>query len=1220
MLLLFVLLASLIVLQTPLQAHSQYYFKDLLPGNKLLDRYVFITFEQSDGMLWIGTSSGLTLYDGHNQTHYMFDPDAKTHISNNVVLDIVEDANRAIWVATEGGLNRINKDGTIDYYFTAQGLPSDWVMDLYIDSQQNLWAATDDGLTVFNQESNSFDLIESGHGALQNMIEDESGKLWLPFRKRMVSIDVNTGERQQFDYKDIGLTVNDSSVSVSSSARWRGKLLFAVNGHGLLSYDYRNEEFNLVNNLQQIDNYIYSIAIDNNDHLFIATQGSGIYLLNLIDSKFDNLIYDKNNKFSLPDNSISHIRLDKDGNLWASTDNGIGVASTVDKLNTEIFFQGNTLDNSLFYKEMYNFGSGVLIQKEQDVVLFDKQTLSWQPDVISNVSRFFPNKLNDIAVNDKTIYLASNNGIYVIEKSKSIFLQFSDSPPIAQVDDMVELNLASSDYKISYDEKRNGLWLAGSTGNGIIFVSLSDYHIKYFTDGGIKKYSAESNYTLDMKISESGDLFVGSSDGVFRINPDTGATYHYHIGGSSEYVRVFELQEVDTNVFWLATQGKGALQVKFEKDSYRIIKRYDTSNILPDNNLYSMIVDERTLYFSTYSQLFEVNLEKEVIGTFDNLAFIDDMIYSEGDLLKVDSKLYITSNYGLTVTSIDDFSKPKVTSPIISSVRFDDNQYYNINQDSNELIEVEASYLRIEFTARNYFSASDQKYKFKLSSEDDYTVTSANYVEYHKLPSGDYTLEVYSLVNGIASKQPAIFSFSVPLPKIYYLYLLLIIAFLLIVFQAIYLKNRKIRDLQHLSETDTLTKIYNRLGFNKQLKSQLESDKEFALVIIDVDKFKDVNDQHGHPSGDSYLKQIASRLNELTRGRDIVARLSGDEFALLLNDYGDRHNLSSMLLRIHDKLQSTYILDNTNIEGSFSVGVAIYKVDAHDEESLFSHADSALYDAKDNGRGQIVFFNKQLEQDLQVKTYVKWNLATAVDNDELVLFYQPKISCRDFSLIGVEALIRWQPDKDTIIRPDQFIPDAEASGDIIAIGNWVIQQACRDAQWLDRLGLLPQNVSVNVSAKQLLDRSIVDVVARALEESGLQPSKLELELTESTVFEGDNQAVEIIEELKRLGVHFALDDFGSGFSSLAYLSKLEFDTLKIDKSLVDGISTNQSSLRLLQSIALIADDFNLAVVIEGVETHDQEKLITQHFKFDLQGYRYSKPISIEQLIEKYTDV
>jgi diguanylate cyclase (GGDEF)-like protein/PAS domain S-box-containing protein len=416
---------------------------------------------------------------------------------------------------------------------------------------------------------------------------------------------------------------------------------------------------------------------------------------------------------------------------------------------------------------------------------------------------------------------------------------------------------------------------------------------------------------------------------------------------------------------------------------------------------------------------------------------------------------------------------------------------------------------------------------------------------------------------------------------------------------------------------DALTGLPNRLLVQDRLQQSMagadRSKAKIALLVLDLDNFKTINDTLGHSIGDGVLREVARRLGECVRDTDTVCRQGGDEFVILLPSLPDAEATAPILVKLMERLIDPCRVEGHELTTSVSIGVAVYPDDGQDLETLMKKADLAMYRAKDAGRNTYRFFDQQMNIDAIEQLSMRNGLRRALERGEFVLHYQPQIDLAGNTVIGVEALIRWNHPDLGMIPPARFIPGAEDSGLIIPISEWVLREACRQAAAWVKSGLPPILVAVNLSAVQFKRSDVEQSVISALEESGIDPSLLELELTESILITDTETVLDMVKRLKQLGVKLSIDDFGTGYSSLSYLKRFQVNKLKIDQSFVRDLATDQEDAAIVGAIIQMAHSLGLIVIAEGVET---ELILGQLRSFgcdEAQGYYFARPMPAEEV-------
>jgi diguanylate cyclase (GGDEF)-like protein/PAS domain S-box-containing protein len=419
--------------------------------------------------------------------------------------------------------------------------------------------------------------------------------------------------------------------------------------------------------------------------------------------------------------------------------------------------------------------------------------------------------------------------------------------------------------------------------------------------------------------------------------------------------------------------------------------------------------------------------------------------------------------------------------------------------------------------------------------------------------------------------------------------------------------------ISHLAHHDALTDLPNSSAFNAALAERLERAQEasssFAVLSLDLDRFKDVNDVFGHPVGDMMMRAAAERLVAEADGA-FVARIGGDEFMILMSDDARREDVLSLAERMVEAIGKELEVDDYLSHVGVSVGIAVYPDDGVDAATLLANADSALYRAKREGRGRVCFFETEMDRELRDRRLLQHDLRQAVEQNQLLVYFQPQARM-DGEIIGFEALLRWNHPTRGIVPPDQFIPLAEENGLIIEIGEWVLREACREAASWPR----PLQVAVNLSPVQFQAGDLERCIHQILLETGLAPTRLEVEITEGVLIGDFARALNLLRRLKALGIRIAMDDFGTGYSSLSYLQSFPFDKIKIDRSFILNLEAAPQSAEIVRAVLSLAHALQIPVVAEGVETEAQRAFLQGEACEVMQGYLIGRPEPIERYFD-----
>jgi len=432
-------------------------------------------------------------------------------------------------------------------------------------------------------------------------------------------------------------------------------------------------------------------------------------------------------------------------------------------------------------------------------------------------------------------------------------------------------------------------------------------------------------------------------------------------------------------------------------------------------------------------------------------------------------------------------------------------------------------------------------------------------------------------------------------------------------------RKRTEQQINYMATHDALTGLPNRLMFSQMLNQAIRSaqrhKRQLVVFFIDLDRFKTINDSLGHEAGDRLLKEMSRRFKRTLRVDDVVGRLGGDEFVILSEEM---EKLSQIEIVAHKILTSTMkpmFLQGEECRVTASIGISIYPGDGTDEKTLIKNADIAMYYAKEEGKNNYQFYSKDIQSQSNKRFSIETNLRHALERNELSLEYQAKLDFKTGMITGVEALLRWKNPSIGLITPTQFIPVAEETGLIVSIGRWVMKTACAQNVAWQRQGLPTVCMAVNLSLRQLMDDNLLNDIKAALDDSGMAPNLLELEITESMVMHDTVRLVEVLNNIKKLGVRLAIDDFGTGYSSLAQLKHFPIDTLKVDRSFIRNLAQDFDNQSITEAIITMGNNLSLTVVAEGVETQEQKDFLRDHVCDEMQGFYFSKPIAPDKFAD-----
>jgi len=430
--------------------------------------------------------------------------------------------------------------------------------------------------------------------------------------------------------------------------------------------------------------------------------------------------------------------------------------------------------------------------------------------------------------------------------------------------------------------------------------------------------------------------------------------------------------------------------------------------------------------------------------------------------------------------------------------------------------------------------------------------------------------------------------------------------------------------LRHQAYHDLLTGLPNRWLLRDRMEQAFayahREDHSLAVMFLDLDRFKNLNDTMGHVAGDHLLRSVAERLKSAMTPWDTIARLGGDDFVLLIPDIENQDGARTVADKLLKLFQSPFLLSGQNVYVDASIGIAMYPENGSDADNLLKNAEAAMYYAKEQGRNNFQFCSSKIQEATATRFVIENKLREAIKQSELVLYYQPQFSLRNNHVVtGMEALVRWKHPVHGLVPPDKFITVAEETGLILSMGDWVFRQALQDLRSWREQGLKVRRLAINLSARQLFHAQTLDILEESLSEDPEAAKVLELEITESGVMQDPEQAVRTLNAFKDLGVSVAIDDFGTGYSSLSYLKRFPIDVLKVDRSFVRDITIDDDDATIVRTILAMAQSLNLKVIAEGVESEEQLKLLAALGCSEGQGYYYARPMSAEDLLQFLRD-
>ncbi|MGP1833381.1 EAL domain-containing protein [Shewanella frigidimarina] len=1207
-------------------------------------------YQQKNGFLWFATDAGVSRYDGQEFIHFQFSPGSNRHISNNFVTDIIEDTLGNIWFATEDGLNQLTVDDELNIYPTSQqpfAQNTNWIMRLYLDSKQQLWIGTGSGLQYKPENGSNFISVPlylnqqetPVETSIYSIVEDTQHRLWVGTDHGLALLEPNstTMRLYQSDKAQAISTVGSSVATtdlfsdyiLTSQIDHHGQLWFGSQHFGLIKFMPNDNTFHHFFSTTQPkpgqipSNYITSIAIEDEQHIWIGTD-KGAANLTVASEHFDWLTSQTFNQQSLPTNDVDDVFIDHSGVVWFATNQGAAYYTPLKKssrLYKPLASESELSGGNVYAIALTQSGDAwVATNKGIDKINIDNKTVQLGPLKDKTIPSLINNIWNVKTDKDNNLWFSDAEGLSFYDQRSGTVQRFSN-----KVNN--PYGFPNTDFYTVDPDQEGNVWITGYLDAGVMLFNPQKGLIKHYFNDADNLYTSGGNFTFDSLIATQGELWLATTNGIFIIDPKTDITSHLSLGNERENIRIGGIYQDEQGIMWAATQGLGLAKIIPTPDAPQgfAIEYITRKQGLPDNRLKAVIGDNQgNLWLTSQHTLTKYNLKTGQISVYPSVINTDNLTFNEAAIAIYQHQLLLGTNKGVIQIDIDTISQNDFAPPVhITSAKIANKSYININSHNpppKPILDYDNNMIQFSFASLDYTAPKRNRYRYMLAGFDqDWLTTVLPRAMYTNLAAGDYVFKVQSTnSDGVWSNQQAEFAFNIK--KAWWYYALIasgtIIILIMILFGLSRIKQMK--ELSRRANFDSLTGLANRFHFNQQLSLLMSNPYNTAAVVfIDLDHFKEVNDSMGHDVGDELIIQVGKRLQHCLSQQDVLARLGGDEFALII-PYEQvaadvNRDLVNIIERVRQTLNKGYQINQYWLNSSASIGVACFPDDGKDAKTLLKHADTAMYAAKQNGRNGSYFFNETLSTALLERLLIKDQLNNAMSDAQLEVHYQPKCCVDTHEIVGLEALLRWNHPQHGMISPSRFIDQAEDSGLIIDIGLWVLEQACQQGYHWHQQGILRGNISVNISPVQLSQPTIVDDIAAILERTAFPAHHLELEITESLLIKDLKTAQDVLLALKQLRVRIALDDFGKGYSSLNYLTQFPIDTLKIDKGFLSSILPEETSNIVLRNIITLGNELKLDVIAEGVETHAQLLKLKQYNCKIVQGFLFSHALDVTQL-------
>jgi diguanylate cyclase (GGDEF)-like protein len=1250
------------------EANNNIFFNHITAEHGLPHPAVNAIVQDNMGYIWIATQDGLTRYDGKHFKTYNHSPGVETSLGNNWIWDLYIDTEGRLWAASSGGFHLYipEIDGFTNFN-SKKGIEGiEGASYLSISEAPNgniLFASQFSGFTEFDIRTSTFKTLLNDklnqnvtNNPISNLIYDKTGNLWITSPKSGLILKRANSNK----YETINSTSNKSIPSNKlrtlfvdeENQLWVGSAdagVFVVNQELKVIQHFK---FNPTVNDSFCANYVNDIMLDKNKTMWFATE-NGLCKLNEDGKTFTRTLHQASRNSSLISNRTSKLMQDSGGVIWVGTQSGISrwnaslnYFSHISKngqyralsSNSIMAFAKDSSDD--VYIGTWNGGVNVFSNKTHiiDKILADPQrTDTLQEDNIMSL-------LVDDADNLWVGTLRS--GLHLRKKGATTFKVYSheDNNP-----DSISENAISKILQLS-----NGQLAVGTYGGGLnLFNTKTEKFSLISLPSSVKDFPF-SIYIVDLTEDEKGNIWIATRDGGLL-------KYDYQSKKITQFLAQpnKKAQLISDDIFgvlntkdyiWVATKDAGIARLNKAKldKNVTVFEHIGTQHGLASNFTYGMLEDENGFIWVSHakglsridSKTFAVinfNTTHGLQGTdFNSSAFYKDktgrMYFGGSNGFNTFKPENVPINNHKPDLRLTKYSQSNVVRPIHQELREDGVLALNYNK----------TIVDFEFAALDFTKPENNKYQYKMEGLGDTWINlwTNNKISFSYLDDGDYTLRVKGSNNDNVWSDELVIPIEVlpPLWRTWYSYLTYILVLVTSVYLLVQQQKEKVRRqlaheqrLHRLAYYDSLTGLPNRQSFYESLEKFLSLAKrghyQAAVMFIDLDRFKRINDTLGHEYGDLVLQEIAERLNGCIRTSDMVARtsdvakpdseiarLGGDEFTLFLSQVEGSEEIAIITQRIIDSISKPIKIENYEVMVTPSIGIAIYPDDGNSVNELMKHADIAMYKAKEIGRRTYSFYAHSLNdkglEHLKLEEYLR----TGIENQEFELHFQPQVDLVNNCVNKAEALVRWRHPELGVVSPIEFIPLAEESGLIIELGEWILRESCFQAKrWLD--DGMPCRISVNVSSVQFKQSALIEKVKLALSDSGLPPELLELELTESAIMSDVEDNIIRLQNLKDMGVTIAVDDFGTGYSSLSYLKKFPINTLKIDRSFIIDIADNENDEAIVKAIMVLAESMSLNVVAEGIETLEQLKILHAFHCGLIQGYYFSKPLINDDFVE-----
>jgi diguanylate cyclase (GGDEF)-like protein len=1247
-------------------------FKCVGQDNELLTGATAMA-EDGAGFLWVGTQSGLARWDGYQLRTFSPNPNIPGSLPDGYVTALHTDDQGRLWIGTNStglALHDRDSDRFIAYPAGAKGLSHVSVTAIVDGDAHTLWVATLGGLDHLDPRTGVIRHVplDAAFGGPLNhnvlaVLRDRNGGIWIGTAAGLARFDVGTNHFVEVPFPTEGPT----PVGALLEDR-RGRIWVGTRGQGVYVIEGANApriiEAKLIEERDRTGNHslhgeiVRTIAEVRPDRIWIGTGTLGIVEVDTLTWHTKRIAHDPTLPRSLGEGAVFALYRDRAGLVWAGTDRSLcrhdATQSAVFTLfgsmhrrdgvsATDVASVLETADHHIWIG-LGNNGVDVLDPTAGLVASLRPQTD--QPD------RALPaTYITALATSaNQSVYIGTRQGLYRTDRTARGVTRV----PVPQSPKNADVSTLLTDDNV--------LWVGGD--GGLRGLELDD------TAGSRARFGNSAQLT-DQRVStlsrvRGGPLWVGTQNGLNRLDFAANAVDRIlpdptdPAALSSGFIS--SLLTDRQGRLWVGTLG-GGVNVLQSRDAHGRPRFYriGLSQGLPNTTVNLLLQDsEGTIWASTDNGIVSIDPRSFAVRTLGEPEGVAISTYwlasgarttagellfgGAGGLTVIRPRALVRWTYRppLVITSVRLGGRPVPAGPLEET-----------GSAPPLTIAPEGNSLSVEFAALDFSAPEQNQYAYRLDGFDRDWVGSDPHQRlavYTNLAPGDYALYLRGSNRVGVWGNTKVIPVRV-LPAWYQrsaIKLLVVFGAIALMFGLIHVRTtvlrRRQRELQLLIDErtasltqlthelqqselqleriayfDELTQLPNRRVFKGRLAELLAAgasrSTSFAVLLIDLDRFKQINDTLGHEAGDQLLREVADRLRQSVLEQDTVARLGGDEFVVLVPGLNEKHDAATAAQRLLAAMSEPFILMGHEFRVTTSIGISTYPQDALDAQTLTKYADIAMYHAKEEGRNNFQFFSERLNANTLERLTLESCLRHALERDEFRLYYQTKRDIRSGRITGMEALLRWQhPDLGTI-APLKFLPIAEDMGLTVPIGRWVLTTACLQNMAWQKQGLPHLSMAVNLTERQFLDEHLLQDVASILQAAGMPAQLLELEITESLLIRDAAQTLAVLTPLKALGVRIAADDFGTGYSSLATLQQFPLDTIKIDRSFVRDVTGNPQNTILADAVVALGKSLSLTVVAQGVETREQADFLRKHACDELQGFYFNRPLPAPQFAE-----